>query len=111
MTAHEWLEELETKAKAATPGPWVAGEVLERGTVVRGHNMIIDCRHTPDERCFGAHNAAFIAAANPQTVQRLVEMVQMLAEGCGCDAEPCLYGHCTAKCMLEKAYEATEPKE
>lgn len=26
MTAQEWLDELQAKAKAATPGPWICKE-------------------------------------------------------------------------------------
>lgn len=78
MTAQKWLDELERLREAATPGPWVAGEVLDSGTVVRGHNMIIDCRHTPDEGCFGKHNAAYIVAAC-NAVPRLVEMLVFIA--------------------------------
>lgn len=113
MTAQEWLEELEAKADAATPGPWVAGEVLERGTVVRGHNMIIDCRHTPDEGHFGGHNAAFIAAANPQTVQRLVAMVKFLSEQIDGKYEYNDYRWTVIKSAdaLQEAYESTEQKE
>ena len=41
-------------------------------------------------------------------ILRLVEMVRWLLEGCDCDAEQCLYGHCTEKCLLNMAYNATE---
>lgn len=103
----KWLDDLEAKAGAATPGPWMAGEVMNRGTVVRGYNMIIDCRHTPDEGCFGEHNAAFIAAANPQTVQRLVEMVaamsSVIAGMPGIESTP--------DEILQDFFEAMEPKE
>ena len=117
MTAQEWLDDLQAKTNAATPGPWVAGEVLDRGTVVHGHNMIIDCRHTPDAGGFGEHNAAFIAAANPQMVQRLVEMVKLatcLLE-CPYEDEKCPHDEdntvSCAHCKAQRLYDLTEPKE
>lgn len=113
MTAQEWLDDLERLRKAAIMPPYYLrkklffGEDEEEYYITDKEERII-CRMKymstePD-------NAAYIVAAC-NAVPRLVEMVQMLAEGCDCDAEPCLYGHCTAKCMLEKAYKATEPKE
>lgn len=113
MNAQEWLKELERLKERATPGPWEAGEVLERGTVVRGHNMIIDCRHTPDKGCFGEHNAAYIVAAC-NAVPRLVGMVRYLAEEASGDAillESGRWIEITPENMIEEAYKATEPKE
>lgn len=106
MTAQEWLEELKRLEERATPGPWEAGEVLERGTVVRGHNMIIDCRHTPDKGCFGEHNAAYIVAAC-NAVPRLVEMIEYLA-GRLCDEN---HGDNDFDGKIQDAFEMTEPKE
>lgn len=78
MNAQEWLDDLQAKTKAATPGPWYAGYALDMGTV-RGNGVVIDCRMTPDDDNFGLKNAAFIAAANPQIVQRLMNMLVFLA--------------------------------
>lgn len=102
--AEQWLADLEAKAKAATPGPWQPGEILEIGTVRQANGHILaDCRLQLDD---GVKNSRFIAAANPATVLRLVNMVRWLAEGCDCDADTCLPG-CTPQCVLEKAYAAT----
>lgn len=113
MTAQEWLEELELLSEAATPGPWESGKVLARGTVVHGHNMIIDCRHTPDEGGFGKHNAVFIAAANPQTVQRLVEMLRLAVSIIEAQkAQRVSEGEMDIKCdTMQHLFDMTEPTE
>lgn len=113
MTAQEWLGELERLSEAATPGPWEAGKVLARGTVVHGHNMIIDCRHTPDEGGFGKHNAIFIAAANPQTVQRLVEMLRLAVSIIEAQkAQRVSEGEKDIKCdTMQHLFDMTEPTE
>ena len=78
--AEQWLADLEAKAKAATPGPWQPGEILEIGTVRQANGHILaDCRLQLDD---GVKNSRFIAAANPVAVLRLVNMVRWLAEGC-----------------------------
>lgn len=127
MNAIDWLNYLKAKADAATGGEWMKGEMLQSGTVVRGHNMIIDCRHAPDEGCFGNSNATFIAAANPQTVQRLVAMLEWFARDESCtmvcpmpDGYACKHKRgedCTHSgtkdcehCWIQAAYEATAGK-
>ena len=79
-------DELRRLAEAATPGPWVyQAEVkwrhihyplnLERENYIHGYNVydntgeIIGC----DGGVFLADDAAFIAAANPDTVKRLLD--------------------------------------
>lgn len=72
------LDELERLAKAATPGPWYAGEKnrwqLHDGRFIRtshdhsGTAMVVS----------GGGDADFIAAANPETVLALVERVRAL---------------------------------
>lgn len=75
--AEQWLADLEGKAKAATPGPWQPGEILEIGTVRQANGHILaDCRLQLDD---GVKNSRFIAAANPVAVLRLVGMVRFLA--------------------------------
>lgn len=77
MTAEQWLADLEAKAKAATPGPWQPGEILEIGTVRQANGHILaDCRLQLDD---GVKNSRFIAAANPAAVLRLTAMVRFLA--------------------------------
>jgi len=77
MNATEWLNELEKKADVATPGPW---------KVVTGNNpedACAVCAETPMFIPFsgrnGKSNASFIASANPETVKRLVLMIEHLA--------------------------------
>lgn len=111
--AEQFLADLEAKAKAATPGPWKKGIAIRRGYGVTAildndGNTIADMEHSHFTENEEEYNAAFIAAANPAAVLRLVGMVRHLAVGCDCDAEPCQYGHCTPTCRLKMAYTATE---
>ena len=118
MDAIEWLNDLEAKADAATPGTWKQKETEQCGLfplVLSEKNGIkYNVARTgviypfSEEQCY--LDAAFIAAANPETVKRLVMMINALAVGCECDADPCLYGACTKQCRIEKAYADTEPK-
>lgn len=61
--------------------------------------------------------AAYIVAANPQTVQRLVKMVKLSASRLECpyDDEECLYDDddtvSCAHCKTQRLYDLTEPKE
>lgn len=84
------LRELREKAEKATPGPWETAETPGFGhdhapyTVVNGDNeQITECwDNTPGawkpEQNEG--NAAFIAAANPQTVIALLDEIERLRE-------------------------------
>ena len=71
------LDKLEELAKAATPGPWMTPD----------HALIVHQKHAPCPAvCFvmtksgacenHAHNAAYIAAANPETILRLVRVAR-----------------------------------
>lgn len=77
------LDDLEAKARAATPGPWdnhsINGEPIESVWMAAGDVVatwaIKEPRfefHAPQAR----EDAAFIAAANPTTVLKLVERVR-----------------------------------
>jgi hypothetical protein len=63
------LTELKKLAEEATPGPWDSPQ--HSGYAVRnsaGYGIILaDCRRT----------AKFIAAANPQTILKLIELVEL----------------------------------
>ncbi len=120
MTAEQWLADLEARAKAATPGPWEIGVCLDMGTVrQRDGSILADCRLTTDD---GIHNAAFIAAANPATVLRLVGMVRWLAAQrqellsgyCPEDMRVGCLGNCIdcrhGQIAIKSAYAATEAK-
>lgn len=121
MTAQEWLDELERLREAATPGPWSKSE---QGTNETYHHRIQSYytgKETPEHiayvvlpNVFGnIDDAAYIAAAC-NAVPRLVEMVKYLSEEAS--GEITLLGRgrwieVTPQNMIEKAYQATEPKE
>ncbi len=86
------LEELKKLAKAATPGPWTSDE--HYGCVETAETP--DCCDDSDEcrviaklnytgRCCAPvkeeFNAAFIAAANPQTVLALLQALEAAMDG------------------------------
>ena len=99
MNATEWLADLEAKADAATPGPWedfsnhpdhIAGSVCKGERGIK-HICLASFYESTDERQTITHkeclaNASFIAAANPETVKKLVEMIRELTEAV---ADPC----------------------
>ena len=76
MTAEQWLADLEAKARDAEQGDWKPvtkeffGDVSSEVEVKSSGTVAYDLN--PDD-------AAFIAAANPATVLRLVAMVRFLA--------------------------------
>lgn len=70
------LSELKALAEAATPGPWSYSSMPSGDTEV-----FADCGSTiagfaPKEAPEDYHNAAFIAAANPQTVLALIKTLE-----------------------------------
>lgn len=75
MNTIEWLNEIEKKADAATPGPWEntgqngCYKRIWRVGAYAGSPAYVDCKV----------NADFIASANPETVKRLVLMIEHLA--------------------------------
>lgn len=99
MTADEWLADLEAKAKAATPGAWHIIEADDERFMSAVYVVTTPEDATPGEKpenviavtllqsppvaCIADEkwdeNTAFIAAANPATVLRLVAMVRFLA--------------------------------
>ncbi len=94
------LEDLKAKAKAATPGPWVQGSVSGRCHLNHQHNRG-DCKYehtispstnevvtsdlesvlytTSEYGAIRPCDSAFIAAANPQVVLEMIDMLEMLA--------------------------------
>jgi len=82
------LDDLEAKARAATPGPWRQGHV-ERSHVfcpashvdrmADERNLLRLNPHFPYEA-----DAAFIAAANPTAVLWMVERIRQLEEIASC---------------------------
>lgn len=114
MTAQEWLDELQAKAKAATPGPWSKSE---QGTNETYHHRIeryYGGKEVPEHiayvflsNVFGnLHDAAYIVAAC-NAVPRLIEMVQdmssVIAGMPGMESTP--------DEILQDFFEATEPEE
>lgn len=75
--AEQWLADLEAKAKAATPGPWVMDGVYPIYSIGRGGLKDKTIGHAQRQ-----WDGDFISAANPATVLRLVAMVRWLAAGC-----------------------------
>lgn len=124
------LDELERLAKAATPGPWEAssdepGDVViwgpreewlaNIGNWARQHEEIDPDRAARQYvELRDAADAAFIAAANPQTVLALVERLRLL-EGIVRDlANPRTWGGSSwcrfcIGCVLGRDREAPEP--
>jgi hypothetical protein len=87
MTAPIDIEKLRQLAEAATPGPWeVSDDDMFSPIEVTsdGPGRDICCLdtydHRPDER---ANDAAFIAAANPQTVLALLDEIERLRDLAG----------------------------
>lgn len=121
MTAQEWLDELQAKAKAATPGPWICKEgegfdeddacitaeeregmidiaKIERGSPNAGMDEPFQSEQTA--------NAAYIVAACnavPMLVEMLVFLASLASEGDeSADA---------IERRIQWAYNETRPKE
>ena len=115
--AEQWLADLEAKAKAATPGPWVMDGVYPIYSIGRGGLKDKTIGHAQRQ-----WDGDFISAANPATVLRLVAMVRWLADNipgvvCPCAgcSRKCFLGNISkcegdadAECWIEAAYVATE---
>ena len=76
------LEDLKAKAKAATPGPWRAGGT---GAVICDTELdsvhfpvIADLHH--NDRDHVEQNQAYIAAASPDVVLKLIERIETLQD-------------------------------
>lgn len=116
MTAQEWLGELERLREAATPGPWEAWRYnagfvrISTCPLDPDDDEVIKVADSPDITV--SDTAYIVAACN--AVPRLVEMVKYLSEEAS--GEITLLGRgrwieVTPQNLLEKAYQATEPKE
>lgn len=73
--AEQFLADLEAKAKAATPGPWVMAGAYPIYSIGRGGLKDKTIGHAQRQ-----WDGDFIAAANPAAVLRLVAMVRWLAD-------------------------------
>lgn len=118
MTAEQWLADLEAKAKAATPGPWLFENQGCTGPILGYGDDVVYCAC----RILKPRDAEYIAAANPATVLRLVGMVRWLADNipgvvrpCAGCSRKCFLGDITkcegdadAECWIAAAYAATE---
>ena len=107
MDATEWLDDLEDKADAATTGPW---------RVVTGDKPGDACAVCAEKPMFipfsgrnGRSNAEFVSAANPETVKRLVGMINYLA----CLAVDADKGDEDVQAVqnIQWAFEENDPKE
>ena len=116
--AEQWLADLEAKARDAEQGDWkpVIKEFFgDVSSDVEVNNGTVAYDLNPDD-------AAFIAAANPATVLRLVGMVRWLADNipgvvrpCAGYSRKCFLGDITkcegdsdAECWIEAARKAVE---
>jgi len=86
------ITELEKLAKAAIPGPWIgAGPSFGGPRPVYIASVIVD-REGDDDDCFdvcqaptgeresSTDNLTYIAAANPQTILQLIELLKEMGE-------------------------------
>lgn len=122
MTAQDWLNELERLRKAATPGPWKhnieprrdgMGFIWPFSSIESEDAKAIEDEEENITDSITSADAAYIVAAC-NAVPRLVEMVKYLSEEAS--GEITLLGRgrwieVTPQNMIEKAYQATEPKE
>lgn len=114
MTAQEWLDELERLRKAATPGPWKHNiEPRRDGMGFIWPFSSIESEDVNVTDSITRADAAYIVAAC-NAVPMLIEMVKYLSEKAS--GEITLLGRgrwieVTPQNLLEKAYQATEPKE
>lgn len=127
--AEQWLADMEAKAKAATPGAWhiieadderfmsavyVATTPEDATPGETPENVIaVTLLQSPRVACIADEkwdeNTAFITAANPATVLRLVAMLRILGNQLETLQQSprmnCYFGS-----VLEKAYIATETR-
>ncbi len=122
MTAQEWLDELERLREAATPGPWKhnieprrdgMGFIWPFSSIESEDAKAIEDEEENVTDSITRADAAYIVAAC-NAVPKLVEMVKYLSEEAS--GEITLLGRglwveVTPQNMVEKAYQATEPKE
>ena len=117
MTVEQWLADLEAKAKEAEQGEWKAVVIKsfygDVSSDVEADSGIIAYDLYPKD-------AAFIAAADPAAILRLVAMVRWLADCIPDELRPCAgYYKCfrgdttkcecdaDAECWITAAYVAT----
>jgi hypothetical protein len=76
------LDELESKAKAATPGEWQHEDGRNVGLYIDGrfeYSLVAYCGGPDRENMHeGPANAAYIASANPATILALVALIRRL---------------------------------
>lgn len=130
MNATDWMNDLKAKADAATQGEWYS--TLYSVVRTRPSARDIDCRVISDSERGNyinpENNAAYIAAANPQTVKRLIAMLNWFARDESCTmvcpmpedyackhkiGEDCTHSGTKdcEHCWLQAAYEDTEEKK
>lgn len=107
MSAQEWLEELETKAMAATPGPYILDGMYPIYSLGRGglKDKTVACANSKFD------GAYIVAACN--AVPRLVEMLRIavsIIEGQNARRRD-WYGESTPGDPMQFLFTMTEPKE
>lgn len=105
MTAQEWLDELQAKAKAATPGPWKHNiEPRRDGMGFIWPFSSIESEDANVTDSITRADAAYIVAAC-NAVPRLIDMIEYLA-GRLCDEN---HGDNDFDGKIQDAFEMTEP--
>jgi hypothetical protein len=122
MNATDWLYDLKAKADAATDGEWI--DVQKFGKI---QDKVADAHGEVLAYTYNVGDSSHIAAANPQTVKRLVAMLEWFARDESCtmvcpmpDDYACKHKRgedCTHSgtndcehCWLQAAYEDTADK-
>ena len=75
MLTTEQLADLRAKAEAATPGPW---DSFADGTCI--WERIKDLPEGHIGECYRANDTAYVVAANPATILKLLDMIEQLQE-------------------------------
>jgi hypothetical protein len=77
------LKDLEEKANAATPGPWdhEAERYSAKNVIgIKGRDDRWIAHFQPEFN--GFNNAEFLAAANPDTIKKLIAVIRELQQAC-----------------------------
>lgn len=97
-TLHDTLNDLEEKAKKATPGPWVTNEPASYNTYPGVYLVIGDRPNTDDEKIVinddeaTKDNLKYIAACSPDTVLALITALREAEEALKRIENPVLRG-------------------
>lgn len=76
------LADLKAKAKAATPGPWGAihQDFISRVCSVKTGEPLLEAREQWKDDARRTANVEFVYCANPETILRLIDMIERQRE-------------------------------